>query len=147
MHLVLLDLIPMLLSWDPSGPGEASAVPASAADMLAQVFPDYRVAGISDGNLTGLDLRRALEDAALDGYFDFIGTSAEFGPEVSPRVVRRLARVLGFTLEQVVVITARAQLADSLQRSGLAVIHVEGEEGVGAIPQALEALYSGRFSP
>jgi FMN phosphatase YigB (HAD superfamily) len=147
VHLVLLDLIPMLLSWDPSAPGEAPAVPASAANMLAQVFPDFRIAGISDGSLTGLDLRRALEDAELDGFFDFIGTSAEFGPEVSPRVVRRLARVLGFPLEQVVVITARTELADALQQSGLAVIHVEGEEGVGAIPQALEALYSGYFSP
>lgn len=122
-------------------------MPDAAAEMLAQVFPDFRIAGISDGDLTGVDLRRALEDAELDGFFDFVGTSAEFGPQVSPRVVRRLARVLGFPLEQVVVVTARAELAEALQQSGLAVIHVEGEEGVAAVPQALEALYSGYFSP
>lgn len=147
MHLVLLDLIPLLLSWDPSAPGEPPVVPTTAADMLAQIFADFRIAGISDGSLTGLDLRRALEDAELDGFFDFVGTSAEFGPEVSPRVVRRLARVLGFPLDQMVVITARAGLADTLQQSGLAVIHVEGEEGVSAVPEALAALYSGYFSP
>lgn len=147
MHLVLLDLVPLLLSWEKSMPGEAPAVPASAAEMLEQVFPDFRIAGLGDSDRTGLDLRRALEDAELDGFFDFIGTSAEFGPVVSPRVVRRLARVLGFPAEQVVVVTARAELADALQQIGLAVVHVEGLEGVAAIPQALEALYSGYFSP
>jgi len=147
VHLVLLDLVPLLLSWEKKAPGETPAVPASAAEMLEQVFPDFRIAGISDGDHTGLDLRRALEDAELDGFFDFIGTSAEFGPVVSPRVVRRLARVLGFPVEQVVLVTARAQLADALQQAGLAVVHVEGADGVAAIPQALEALYSGYFSP
>ena len=147
MHLVLLDLVPLLLSWEGSAPGDAPAVPAAAGEMLEQVFPDFRIAGISDGDHTGLDLRRALEDAELDGYFDFIGTSAEFGPEVSPRVVRRLTRVLGFPAEQVVLVTARRGLADALQQSGLAVVHVEGAEGIAAIPQALEALYSGYFSP
>jgi FMN phosphatase YigB (HAD superfamily) len=147
VHLVLLDLVPLLLSWERSAPGEAPAVPAAAGEMLEQVFPDFRIAGISDGDLTGLDLRRALEDAELDGYFDFIGTSAEFGPVVSPRVVRRLGRVLGFPPEQMLVVTARRELAGALQQAGLAVVHVEGAEGVAAIPQALEALYSGYFSP
>lgn len=147
MQLVLLDLIPLLLSWEKSAPGESPTVPSSAAEMLEAVFPDFRIAGLGDGDHTGLDLRRALEDAELDGYFDFVGTSAEFGPVLSPRVVRRMARALGFTAEQVVMVTARAQLADTLQAAGLAVVHVEGEEGVAAIPQALEALYSGYFSP
>jgi FMN phosphatase YigB (HAD superfamily) len=147
VHLVLLDLVPLLLSWEGSVPGETPAVPAAAGEMLEQVFPDFRIAGISDGDHTGLDLRRALEDTELDGFFDFIGTSAEFGPVVSPRVVRRLARALGFPVEQVVLVTARAELADTLQQAGLAVVHVEGSEGVAAIPQALEALYSGYFSP
>jgi FMN phosphatase YigB (HAD superfamily) len=147
VHLVVLDLVPLLLSWETTAPGAAPAVVASAGEMLEQVFPDFRIAGISDGDHTGLDLRRALEDAELDGYFDFIGTSAEFGPAVSVRVVRRLARVLGFPLEQVVVVTARASLADALQQAGLAVIQATGEAGVAAVPQALEALYSGYFSP
>jgi len=147
VQLVLLDLIPLLLSWEKSAPGEGPTVPASSAEMLGAVFPDFRIAGLGDGDHTGLDLRRALEDAELDGFFDFVGTSAEFGPVVSPRVVRRLARVLGFPAEQVVVVTARTELADALQAAGLAVIQVEGDEGVAAIPQALEALYSGYFSP
>jgi FMN phosphatase YigB (HAD superfamily) len=144
---VLLDLVPLLLSWEGPPPGESPGVPASAGEMLEAVFPDFRIAGLGDGDRTGLDLRRALEDAELDGFFDFVGTSAEFGPVVSPRVVRRLARALGFSPEQVVVVTARAELADALQANGLAVVHVEGEEGVAAIPQALDALYSGYFSP
>jgi FMN phosphatase YigB (HAD superfamily) len=147
MQLVILDLVPLLLSWEKSAPGEGPAVPASAGEMLEAVFPDFRIAGLGDGNHTGLDLRRALEDAELDGFFDFVGTSAEFGPVVSPRVVRRLARVLGFPAEQVVLVTARAELAGVLQAAGLAVVQVEGEEGVAAIPQALESLYSGYFSP
>ena len=147
MHLVLLDLVPLLLSWEGSAPGDAPSVPAAAGEMLEQVFPDFRIAGLTDGDHTGLDLRRALEDAELDGYFDFIGTSAEFGPVISPRVVRRLARLLGFPAEQLVVVTARAPLAEALQQAGLAVVHVEGAEGVAAIPQALEALFNGYFSP
>jgi FMN phosphatase YigB (HAD superfamily) len=147
VQLVLLDLVPLLLSWEGHSPGESPGVPASAGEMLEAVFPDFRIAGLGDGDHTGLDLRRALEDAELDGFFDFVGTSAEFGPVVSPRVVRRLARALGFSPEQVVVVTARAELADALQANGLAVVHVEGEEGVAAIPQALDALYSGYFSP
>ena len=144
---MLLDLVPLLLSWEGRPPGESPGVPASAGEMLEAVFPDFRIAGLGDGDRTGLDLRRALEDAELDGFFDFVGTSAEFGPVVSPRVVRRLARALGFSPEQVVVVTARAELADALQANGLAVVHVEGEEGVAAIPQALDALSSGYFSP
>ncbi len=147
MQLVLLDLVPLLLAWEKSAPGEGPAVPAPAGEMLEAIFPDFRIAGLGDGDHTGLDLRRALEDAELDGFFDFIGTSAEFGPVVSPRVVRRLARVLGFPVEQVVVVTARAELAEALQAAGLAVVHVEGAEGIAAVPQALEALYSGYFSP
>jgi len=147
VHLVLLDLVPLLLSWEQGGPTEPPAVPQKAAEMLQTVFSDFNIAGIGDGDHTGLGLRRALEDAELDGWFDFIGTSAEFGPRVSPRVVRRLARVLGFDPDQVVVVTARRDLAEGLRRARLAVVHVEGPEGVAAVPQALEALYSGFFSP
>jgi len=45
------------------------------------------------------------------------------------------------------VITARLDLAETLRRARLAVVHVEGPEGVAVIPEALEALYSGYFSP
>lgn len=144
---MFLDLVPLLLSWEGRGPHEAPDVPPGAAEMLDEVFADFRIAGIGDGAHTGLALRRALEDAELDAYFDFIGTSAEFGPAVSPRVVRRLARLLGFDLDQVVVITARPPLAEALRRAQLAVIHVEGPKGVLAIPDALDAIYSGYFSP
>lgn len=144
---MFLDLVPLLLSWEGRSPQEAPDVPPGAVEMLDEVFADFRIAGIADGALTGVALRRALEDAELDIYFDFIGTSAEFGPAVSPRVVRRLARLLGFDLDQVVVITARPALAEALRLAHLAVIHVEGPEGVAAIPEALEAIYSGYFSP
>lgn len=144
---MFLDLVPLLLSWEGRDPGEVPDVPPGAAEMLDEVFADFRIAGIGDGAHTGLALRRALEDAELDVYFDFVGTSAEFGPAVSPRVVRRLARLLGFDLDQVVVVTARPALAEALRRAYLAVIHVEGPEGVTAIPEALDAIYSGFFNP
>jgi len=147
VHLVFLDLVPLLLSWEGREPHEAPAVPPGAVEMLEEVFADFRIAGIGDGAYTGLGLRRALEDVELDPFFDFVGTSAEFGPTVSPRVVRRLSRLLGFELDQVVVVTARSDLAEALRRAGLAVVHVEGPEGVAVIPEALEALYSGYFSP
>lgn len=147
MHLVFFDLVPLLLSWEGRGPDEAPDVPPGAAEMLEEVFANFRIAGIGDGAHTGLGLRRALEDAELDPWFDFIGTSAEFGPGVSPRVVRRLARLLGFDTDQVVVVTARPDLAEALRRARLAVVHVEGPEGVTVIPEALEAIYSGYFSP
>ncbi|MFH1330971.1 MAG: HAD family hydrolase [Actinomycetota bacterium] len=144
---MFLDLVPLLLSWEGCSPHEAPAVPSGAAEMLEQVFANFRIAGIGDGAHTGLGLRRALEDTELDAFFDFIGTSAEFGPTVSPRVVRRLARLLGFDADQVVVITGRPDLAEALRRARLAVVHVEGPEGVAVIPEALEALYSGYLSP
>ena len=61
MHLVFLDLVPLLLSWEGRGPDEAPEVPPGAAEMLEEVFADFRIAGIGDGTHTGLGLRRALE--------------------------------------------------------------------------------------
>jgi len=147
MHLVFLDLIPLLLSWEGRAAGEEPAIPPGAAEMLEEVFADFRIAGIADGAHTGLGLRRTLEDAELDPFFDFIGTSAEFGPALSPRVLRRLARLLGFDVDQVVVVTARHGLAEALRAARFAVVHVEGPEGVAMIPEALEALFTGYFSP
>ena len=147
MHLVFLDLVPLLMSWEGRAAHEDPEIPPGAAEMLDEVFADYRIAGIADGAFTGLALRQMLEDAGLDIYFDFIGTSAEFGPAVSSRVMRRLSRLLGFEIDQVVLVTARPALAEDLRRSRLAVVHVEGPEGVVVIPEALDALFSGYFSP
>jgi len=144
---MLIDLVPLLLSWADRGPHEAPAVPPGAGEVLEEVFAEFRIAGVGDGTHTGVGLRRALEDAELDAFFDFIGTSAEFGPELTPRVIRRLSRLLGFDPGQVVVLTARPALADSLRRARLAVIHVERPEGLAGVPEALDALYSGYFSP
>ena len=101
MHLVFLDLVPLLMSWEGRAAHEDPEIPPGAAEMLDEVFADYRIAGIADGAFTGLALRQMLEDAGLDIYFDFIGTSlvgncidarpgnpAAIGPE--PRRVRFL---------------------------------------------------------
>jgi len=62
-------------------------------------------------------------------------------------VVRRLTRVLGFPPSRSCWSPPVADWPTPCKQSGLAVVHVEGAEGVAAIPQALEALYSGYFSP
>ena len=38
-------------------------------------------------------------------------------------------------------------LAEALRAARFAVVHVEGPEGVAMIPDALEALFTGYFSP
>jgi hypothetical protein len=143
VDLVVVDLIPALLTWESGG---GSRVPEGAGEALAEIFSRHRLAAIADGDQTGAGLRRALEDHDLAGFFDSVGTSAGFGPAVSPRIVRRLAAAAGLTAVDTVVVTGRPQLAERLQRHRFGVIITEGPDGFLGVPAALEAMESGGLS-
>jgi FMN phosphatase YigB (HAD superfamily) len=147
VHLIVFDLVPALLSWGDGHSGAAPDIPEQAAEVLENLYPDFRMAAITDGDHTALQLRKVLEDADLDSFFEILGTSAEFGPTVSPRVVRRLGAMVGMNPGKVVVVTARPALADAMRRSRIAVVLLDGPAAITAVPEALAELRAGRLNP
>ena len=143
MDLVVVDLIPALLTWESGG---GSRVPEGAGEALAEIFSRHRLAAIADAEQTGAALRRALEDHDLGGFFDSVGTSAGFGPVVTPRIVRRLAAAAGSTVVDTVVVTGRPGLAERLQQHRFGVVVTEGSDGFLGVPAALEAMEAGGLS-
>ncbi len=143
MQFVVIDAIPALL--DGSGPDPQ--VPESAVEVLEHVAMRYRLAAIADARHTGAGLRRSLSAHHLDRYFESVGTSAGFGPEVSPRVLRRMMITARIPIDQVVVVTGRPHLAEQLRRNRFSVIMTEGQSGFAGIPTALDAIETGRITP
>ena len=144
MQLILIDLVPALLRWegrDASGPPEARD---GAVDMVDELFSDFRLAGIADADHPAAELREALERHDLGLYFDNVGTSSVLGPNVTPRVVRRIAAALGEP-GGTILVTARPGLAAVLQRSGIAVVRADGP--LAEVPDAVRRMASGRVSP
>lgn len=144
MRLVVIDLIPALMQWQE--PGEAR-FPEGAGEVLAELFSRYRLAAIADAGPTGADLRRVLDDQDIGGFFESIGTAADFGPAVSPRVLRRLISTVGVPIDQTAVVTGREELAEVLMRNRFSVIVTEGQDGLLGVPAALAAMESGRLTP
>jgi len=145
MQLVIIDLVPALLSWegrDSSGTPEASA---GALTMIEDLFTHYRLAAMTDGDWTGLQVREALERLDLAPYFESVGTSAGFGPAVTPRVVRRIAAALRSTGNSIVV-TGRPELAGDLGRIGIPAVLVD-HHGLATVPDQIYRLTGGRPSP
>jgi hypothetical protein len=144
VRLVVIDLIPALLSWegrDASGPADIAA----DADTTLQDLYDvgYRLEGVADSERSGTNLRDVLAAYGLAAWFERIASSAEFGPEVSPRVIRRIANAAGVTITDVAVVTAREPLAKRLQRDRIPVVLTGGPEEFWAVPEALEDLGAG----
>lgn len=143
MRFVVIDVIPALLSWegrDRSGP---PTVAPDAAEAIPHLYAHYRLIGITDAGTASLELRAALEGENLGQFFDSIATTAGLGPEVSPRVIRRLIRTTG---DGPIVVTAREPLARSLSRNRIGVVLTNQEE-FGAVPEAIASLIAGRVSP
>ncbi len=140
MWLVVLDLIPALLT-------DSLEAVDGADEALAAISSRFHIVAIADSDQAGSTLRRALEDTELGVYFDAVNTAASLGPAVSPRVVRRMAAISGFGIEQVVVVTARPALSETLRRSRITTLLVEDADGIGAVPAALEEIASGRLNP
>jgi hypothetical protein len=139
VQLVVVDLVPTLLRWE--SPDDLH-VPDGAGAVLAELSARYRLAALADSDRSGVELRHALEQHDLAGFFEAIGTAAGFGPRVTPRVVRRMSAALGFPADQVAVVTARPELGDRLQRASLTVILTEGSDGFLGVPAAMEAIES-----
>lgn len=143
MKLVVIDLIPALLSWegrDASGPADI----AGAADpTLQDLYDAYRLEGVTDSEMSGSDVRTLLAAYGLADWFERIASSAEFGPTVTPRVIRRIGAAAGVGTDDLAVVTAREDLARRLRRDRIPVVLTGGPEEFWAVPEALERLAAG----
>lgn len=147
MRLVVIDVFPALLFWEGR---DASGVPTTAPDAqdsLEHMAVHHRLAAVADGSITGRALRELLEDADLDLPFESATTSAESGPVVNARVIRRLAASLGAPIDAVTVVTARPPVAAAMRAARIAVVEVDGPADLAALPDAIDGWTGGPLSP
>jgi phosphoglycolate phosphatase-like HAD superfamily hydrolase len=124
-------------------------VAPEAATALDRLFSRYRIAGIVDAaSVTpGTELRDHLARGEILDYFDMVGTTAEFGPELSPRVLRRILRALGGPDERTLLVTGRRHLVAGFGGSRVPVVYTAFED-FAAVPEAVESLLGGgRVNP
>lgn len=114
-------------------------------EAIAHLHSHYRLIAVADAVVSSSRLRRELDAVEVAGYFDGIVTSAGMGPEVTPRIIRRIVKTLR-TPDSPVVVTARKGLARALSRSRLSVVLTTPSE-FAAVPEAVASLLSGRVSP
>jgi FMN phosphatase YigB (HAD superfamily) len=145
LQLIVIDLVPALLSWEGSEGGPS--VPDGAEAVLDELYIRCRLAGITDADRPATSIRDLLEDLGLGDFFDSVGTSADFGPVLSVRVIRRIVRSLGAHPDEVAVVTARPELAERLSRNRFAVVLVEGPDGILGLPEAIDAIEDGHIIP
>lgn len=135
MHLVVVDLIPALLSWEGRDRSEEPDAAPGAAHALGHLFDAFQMIGVADAAITSAQLRRHLEHDDLARYFDVVVTSAEHGPVLSARAIRRIVRTAA-PRERGVTVTARPGLAAELRRARMPVVlteHTRFEEVVDAV--------------
>jgi FMN phosphatase YigB (HAD superfamily) len=145
LQLILIDLIPALLSWE--APADEPSVPEGVEAVLDELYARCRLAGITDADRPAATVRDLLEDLGIGEFFDSVGTSADFGPTLTVRVIRRIVRSLGVHPDEVAVVTARPALAERLSRTRFAVVLVEGPDGILGLPEAIDAIEDGRVIP
>jgi hypothetical protein len=146
VHLVVIDLIPALLSWEGRDRSAEPSVAVDAIGALEHLSLHFGIAGVADAGHTSEALRVHLEREHLAVYFESVGTSAEFGPTVSPRVVRRMARGMRLGLRDLVLVTARPAIATGMKSARVRTVLTSHDE-FGAVDEAVEALLGGRVSP
>ncbi len=127
MHLVVIDLIPALLSWEGRDLSGEPDVAPEAAHALGHLYDAFEMIGVADAGTTSSFLRRHLEAAELAAFFDVVATSAEHGPILTARALRRIVRTAA-PKEKGIVVTARPALAADLRRSRMAVALTTHEE-------------------
>ena len=141
MRLIVIDVVPALLSWE--GRDASDPVPLEGAEEILDVLSSrYRLAAVSDGDRAATELRDVLDRLRIGAFFETIGTSADFGPRVSPRVIRRSARAVRVTPERIIVVTARPRLAASLENARMAAVLVEAGR-LAELPERLRRLTGG----
>jgi len=144
MRFVLIDLVPALLSWegrDFYAPAEARP---GALELVYDLFTDFRLAAVTDGDQPASAVRDALERLDLAAYFDSVGTSSVFGPLVTPRVIRRISTSIGGA-GHTIVLTARPGLAKAVHHSGIPVVTVESD--LAEASKAVRRMAFGRVNP
>jgi FMN phosphatase YigB (HAD superfamily) len=143
VRLIIIDVAPALLSWEGRGASDTPEAAANAEEVLDILYARYRLAAVTDGDRAATELRDVLERLGLDGFFESIGTSADFGPRVSPQVIRRIARALRAAADHLVVVTARPRLARSLEEARIAAVLAEPGK-LSEVPDRLRRLTAGR---
>jgi hypothetical protein len=146
VRLVVIDLIPALLSWEGRDRSSDPDVPPDAAHTLEHLYGWFRIVGIADAGESSTELRSHLEREDLAVFFESISTSAEFGPRVSPRVVRRVVAALGGPDDRTALVTSREHLVAAFGAARIPVVFTSQEEFAG-VPDAVAALLDGRVSP
>lgn len=145
MHLVVVDLIPALLSWEGRDrSGDPDAAPG-AAHALGHLFDHFQMIGVADAGQTAASLRNHLEREGLGQFFDAVVTTSAHGPRVSGRTVRRIAGAAAKG-EKPIVVTARPAVADELGRARIAVVltaHADFE----SVTDAVFDIADGRVNP
>jgi hypothetical protein len=146
VNLIVIDLVPALLTWEGRDAPDPAIAP-DAIEVLDDLYAGFRLAAIGDGDRPAALFREALDAARLVEFFESVGTSAGFGPTVTPRVIRRLAAGLGTPPGDVIVVTARAALAEAVRAARLGVILTGGPDEFGGVPDAVAELVEGPFNP
>jgi len=144
MRFVLFDLVPALLRWEGRDSYALAEARNGALGLVDDLFTDFRLAAVTDGDRPASAVREALHQLDLVAYFESVGTSSVFGPVVTPRVVRRITTAIGGAGRSIVV-TARPGLADSLHRSGIPVVPVVDE--LESVARAIRRMAYGRVNP
>jgi len=145
VHLVVVDLIPALLSWEGRDRSEEPSVAPDAAHCLGHLFDAFQMIAVADAATTSAFLRRHLDQQELAGYFDMVVTSAEHGPVLTARAIRRVIRTAA-PRERGVVVTARPALAADLRRSRMAVVLTRHEDFETVVDAVFDIAY-GRVTP
>ena len=144
MRFVVIDLIPALLQGEGRDSFDLATPQPHALEMVHNLFPDFRLAAITDGDHPASAVYEALERHELSAYFESVGTSSVFGPTVTARVVRRVARAIGGA-GRTIVITARPGLIEALRRSGIPT--VAATDDLMDTAAAVRKMAFGRISP
>jgi hypothetical protein len=145
VHLVLIDLIPALLSWEGRDRSSAPDIAPGAEHALEHLYENFHLIGVADAGISSRALGDVLQQEGLSGYFDTVVTSAAHGPALSPRTLRRMIATVG-RKQSAAVVTARKSLADSLRSNRLPTVLTSHDE-FERVPDALFELAGGRVNP
>lgn len=144
MRFVVFDLVPALLSWEGRDSFVQASLQPGALETVHNLFPDFRLTGIADGDHPASQLRESLERLDLAPYFETVGTSSVFGPTVTPRIVGRMTRSIG-AFGRSIVVTGRPRLAEALRRSGIPAVVTDGD--LSGTAEEIRRMAAGRVNP